>query len=441
MKLRGPIEWIMRTLCVAWLACAIIGVSANGEQIGTGINPALTYYRAFLLAPDLAPVDRDFLYAHEIAGEILPDKFGELMGRYDAQFSLARRATRSTTACDWGLEQSAGPSTLMPHLARAKAVAQTARARAMWALQKGRPTDASDDLVAAFVLGRNVSRDGTAISALVQMAIEAIICNAVAENFWQFTPDALQRLVAGFEAAPARGTVSAAIPTEKTFFRDWAVRKIRELQQQYASNDARVMDGIHELMVPKNPETASLENDLWGRLIKASGGTSDGVLRLLDERERDYQKLAVVLGLPYAEYEKQAKDLSAEFEASSNPFLSAGGPSFLKARTREFRILATVNMVRAAIEYKLHGESALRNVNDPCGNGPFSFQRFIFEGVDRGFELRSALSLDAADSGVLIFVETKGPPFRVSGAQVGKPLSKESAEDVLRRRYGLDRPK
>ena len=46
---------------------------------------------------------------------------------------------------------------------------------------------AREDLVAAFVLGRNVARDGTLISTLVQLAMEAIDCWTVAELFGQFS--------------------------------------------------------------------------------------------------------------------------------------------------------------------------------------------------------------------------------------------------------------
>ena len=47
-------------------------------------------------------------------------------------------------------------------------------------------------------------------------------------------------------------------------------------------------------------------------------------------------------------------------------------------------------MIQAAAEYKLHDESGLQRVQDPCSQGPFAFERFIFEGVDRGFVLKSA---------------------------------------------------
>jgi len=424
-----------KSLCLS-LLIATTATCLSSEQSQKDINPALLYYQAFLVTPDLEQADRDFIEANELPGQKLPDRFGELVAKYDNQSRLVRKAARTTVTCDWGIDRSAGPSTLVPHLARAKAVTQTARLRARWDLQQGRPADACEDLVAALRLGRNLSRDGTVISVLVQIAIEAIVCSAVAENFGQFPPETLQRLVKGFDSGPARGTVAASIASERSLFADWAVRKIQDLQRQNPGNDARVMEGIHQFLVIENPE--STETNRWERWTKAAGGTSDGVLKLFRERELVYQKLSVLLGLPYAQYETQAKAFIAEFQDSPNPLVSESVLSLARARTREFRILATLSMVRAAVEYKLHGEPGLQNVSDPCGNGPFSFQRFAFEGVDRGFELKSAYEL-GGDRGVLIFVEKAGPPFRISGPQAGKAFSKESQEEAFRRRYGLDR--
>src|SRR5207302_10547105 len=175
------------------------------------------------------------------------ERFGDLMAKYDNEFRLVRQAAHAGVPCDWGIDMSSGPQTLLPQLARGKAVVQAARLRAMWALQQGRPADACDDLVAAFTLGRNGSRDGTLISLLVQIAMEAIVCSSVAENFYQFPPDTLQRLIDGFEAAPARGAVAASVPVEKEFFHNWTLRKRLELQQKYQGNDAKVMAGLQDL--------------------------------------------------------------------------------------------------------------------------------------------------------------------------------------------------
>jgi hypothetical protein len=58
---------------------------------------------------------------------------------------------------------------------------------------------------------------------------------------------------------------------------------------------------------------------------------------------------------------------------------------------------------------------------DPCGTGPFAFQRFVFEGVDRGFELKSAYAGRSYPT-ALIFVQKDGPPFYVQGPNIGKAI-------------------
>jgi hypothetical protein len=403
-------------------AAAVAGV----ESSRTDINPAMQYYQAFQVTPDLSPADRDYLFAKDWRGQKLPERFGELVARYDPQFKLVRQAARSTVPCDWGIDMSPGPATLLPHLARNKAIAQAARLRALWDLQQGRPADAREDLLAAFALGRNCSRDGTLISALVQIAVENIVCSTVAENFHRFTPETLKQLADGFDAAPARGTMAACIPTEKACFLDWFIRKIQELQRENPGNDGRVMAGIRELMSGvEGPQEAQPNpgrpSNHWEQVTRASGGTSEGVLQLLRDMESLYARLAGILALPESEYESQAKPFSSEIENSANPFVTMSFPALERARQKEFSALVTLAMVRAAVEYRLRGEDGLRSVTDPCGKGPFALERFAFEGVDRGFELKSAYRGRGFHE-VLIFVEKDGPPFQVAGKNAGQAL-------------------
>ena len=120
-----------------------------------------------------------------------------------------------------------------------------------------------------------------------------------------------------------------------------------------------------------------------------------------------------------SDLEIRMKEFSAEMLKSNNPLLVAGLSAYENCRPRELRILVRLAMFRAAVEYRLHGESGLRSVNDPCGQGPFAFRRFVFEGVDRGFELRSTYHSDGYPE-VLIFVEKEGPAFRVDGPKAGQ---------------------
>src|SRR5947207_11861492 len=175
----------MKSTCGLFLILIAGAVGTSGGPLRTDINPAQNYYQAFIVAPDLSEADHDYLFTNEWRGQKLPERFGELVARYDNEFKLVRQAAQATVPCDWGIDMSPGPATLLPQLARCKAVAQAARLRAMWDLQNGRQEDARDELLAAFALARNSSRDGTLIAALVQIAMENILCAAVAENYYQ----------------------------------------------------------------------------------------------------------------------------------------------------------------------------------------------------------------------------------------------------------------
>jgi hypothetical protein len=131
------------------------------------------------------------------------------------------------------------------------------------------------------------------------------------------------------------------------------------------------------------------------------------------------------MALPQPEYETQAQQFSADIHKSQNPFFTgvALGWEKYQIRAREFGVQAQQAMVHAAVEYKLHGEAGLKSVMDPFGNGPFAFRRFVFKGVDRGFELKSAYA--GADAPfVMIFVEKEGPAFQITGPDAGKAIDK-----------------
>jgi hypothetical protein len=419
----------MKTLSLI-LAFLAVGVGMShavaDQQFRTDINPALQYYQALLVAPDLSQQDRDYLFSQNWRGKMLPDRFGQLLNRYDNQFRLVHQARWATIRCDWGIDMSPGPATLLPHLSRVRGIAQTARLRTMWSLQNGRESDAIEDLLAAFALARSAARDGTLISALVQVAGENAVCTTVAENFYNLSPVALKALREGMDSAPPRGTVSECIPLEKVFFLDWFLGRIADLQRQSPDNDAKVMAGVHEIFtalidVPGEGQTAQDRPDRWKQVLRASDGTSAGVVKLLQDEEPLYARAGRILSLPRAEFESQVKQFVVEIEQSRNPFVSLTFPAIAKCRPKEFAILAELAMVRAAVAYKTNGEAGLRDVRDPFSDGPFQFQRFVFEGVDRGFKLQSAYDGRGFPE-ALIFVEKPGVLFQVNGPDAGQHL-------------------
>ncbi len=410
--------------CLALLILTGTMLVSRAEPYRTDINPALAYYRAFLMQPEsMSQADWDYLASKNGKEQKLPERFGPIAASYDYQFELVRQAGHATVPCVWGTDLCLSPNVALPHLARAKAVARAAQVRVVWDLQHGRQDDARDDLLAAFVLGRNIASHPILIGALVQDAIESINYGTMAEHFGEFSPETLKQLVDGFDAAPARHTMADCMPSEQGLY-DWLLRTLQGLQKAYPNDDAKVMAGFRESGYAGLVEFTG-DTNFWRQITAASGGTGEGLLKLAREMEPLFPRLTGIMALPQPEYEVQLKQLLADTRESRNPFLT----DYLRLweqihfRTKEFASQAQLAMVRAAAEYKLHGEAGLKSVMDPFGNGPFAFQRFVFKGVDRGFELKSAYAGTDAPF-VMIFVEKQGPAFQITGPDAGKAIDK-----------------
>jgi hypothetical protein len=405
------------------MAGVISAAVAREEGYRTDINPALRYYQAFNTAQNAPRESHDELFTNEWRGRPLTAKFGELVSWYDNEFKLLRKAAHTEAPCDWGLDLTEGPELLLPHLAQAKGAANAARLRVMWDLQNGRQTEARDDLLATLALARNITRDGTLISVLVQIAMENILISTIAENFHQFTPETLKQLEDGFAAAPARGTTAQAVKTGESSLYDWLLRKVQEAQKRHPGDEAAAMAEIRATFQSAiGGGDDGKPSDTVEKVLKAAG-SSDGLLKLIAALPPMYDRAAAILSLPRKEYETQIGPFTAEFQSSENPVIGEFFPALTKAHPKEFAALGKLAMLRAAVEYKLHGEAGFNGVSDPTGDGPFVMQRFVFQGVDRGFEIKSSYA-GVGYPEVMIFVEKEGVPFLTWGKRAGEAEGK-----------------
>jgi hypothetical protein len=406
----------MKTLSILSGALLMLAAVVRAD---TNTNPALIYYQAFNLEPRLSDSDQEFLFSNVWRGQTLPARFGELISNYDNEFRLVRLGAHSTAPCDWGNEWEAGPNTLLPQLRPARHVSEVLKLRVLWELQTGRTNDARDDLLASFTLAGNLAvKPYPLISALVQYAMEADICTALAENFGQLSPEVLQQLEAGIDAAPSPASVGNCISTEEAWTADWMIAHIQAEQQQNPASNA--IDSIKYLFDGSTGQDPS--NNIWPAVMTASGGSGNGVIALLQDLIPYYTQLGALDNATWAQYQAQLPQFSNQVQLSTNPFVTDWIPALFAARGREVRAAAIVAMTKAAIEYKLNGAPTLQSVIDPAGNGPFAMQRFIYQGLDRGFELTSAFD-GSSFPWVLIFVESDGPPFTVMGKKAGQPAT------------------
>jgi hypothetical protein len=139
---------------------------------------------------------------------------------------------------------------------------------------------------------------------------------------------------------------------------------------------------------------------------------------LLNELPPLYTEVEALLSLPYLDYEQQAPAFWKKIANSPNPLVKTFISLLEKTRAKEFAAIVRQGMLRAAAAYKRGGVASLSAVNDPLIGGPFEFSRVQFEGVDRGFELRSNAHFRDFDE-AQIFIETPGKRFRLDGRNAG----------------------
>jgi hypothetical protein len=422
----------MKTRILEWFAVfavitSILSIRSTAgpqHEFRTDINPALLYFQAFQIA-QLGEADAKYLF-DEWSGGSWPDQpFDErrltLLKQYDHAFKLLGRARFSQARCDWGYDLTDGPEAILPGLAPAKRLAQATRLRTMVALDEHRFDDLRADYAGALTLARNLSRDHILISCLVQIAMENILTSVLMENFYRFSPDQLEQLVAVFENAPKRGTIAETIGiTEREAFFGYILRKVSALASEANGNEEVFWSRFEgfwnpiatEVEPPSGPDPSADE------IKQAARGSSTEVLRLLNEMPALYEETARVMELPYARFMQDSTALFTRIEDSPNPFVRQFFTVFKNIRGKEFSAMVRQEMVRAAAAYERGGKQALEAVMDPLIGGSFEYSRVQFEGVDRGFRLRSKAKFRDFDE-VMIFLEKPGKHFRLDGKNAG----------------------
>ena len=417
-----------RIICATGIASIVVmaGVLTSPAEedlnFRTNINPALLYFQAYQNMPQLSDADSKYLFDNPMGGwpNQIDEHGRELLKQYDNSFKGLRRARFSKVPCDWGYDLSDGPEALLPGLAPAKRLSQTARLRALVALDANNFPAALEDLHSAFVLGRNLSRDQILISALVQFAIENILSSVALENYYRLTAQELEAISTAFASAPARGTIADTILTEDKAFYRCILRKVESMIADSKGDTESFWKDFEAFW---NPLATDLESNKGpepsGKEVReAAQGKTDELLRLLNEMPGWYTETERVMRLPYAEYKTQAPELFDRVAECPNPFIRQFFRVFRNVRPKEFAVIVRMEMLRAAAAYKRSGMEALKGIQDPLNGGPFEFSRVNFEGQDRGFQLKSKEQIRDFPE-VAIFVEKPGKQFRLDGKNAG----------------------
>jgi len=372
------------------------------------INPALIYWKEFLIMAG-NPNNDEVEPNHDKPA--IDSEYEKVVQAYDGHFRRLAKARQMTVPCDWGDDNTEGPSLLLPHLAYAKRTSQIARLRVRYYLEKDRPDKAVEELLTAFTLARHVGQELYLINVLVEIAMNGILLDAIAESFHLFPSDALKQLEGGLKRLPKGGSVSSTIRMERDFMAGWMEKEIKDVLESVGGDEVKALPILEE-------KVKMFGGAHWDDLMEKSNGDINGLLKLLRVIYPYYDEAQRLFALPPQESLDAVETFMKKVEKSDNPFGNLFFPALRKSRLKELGNRVRMAMLDAAIAYKLDSKTGLERVTDPFSGDPFKMTRVLYKGKDRGFVLRSKFKDPSMNRQA--FVETPGERFGLWGKTVGK---------------------
>ncbi|MAD80693.1 MAG: hypothetical protein CMJ50_07615 [Planctomycetaceae bacterium] len=343
--------------------CGVFLFAASAKSAEPTENAALAYWQAFALLPT---VDKDLdKLVSEAPTVKLDDRTKELVKKSKASLACMRRAA-SLPACDWGLEFSAGPHMVMPHLSKARQMARYACLHARQQLADGQPDKALKTIRDVFVLARHSGADDMLISILVQYAVEQIVIDTVSQELPNFDAKQLDVLAGYLDALPEGGSMTESLRQEQRVYVEWARRVV-----QNAKSDSEAVRQLRNIVVPAD---------------EAPGGkdvTRKQIAKWLDGTTKDYDEIHAIFDLPNDEFQPRWDTLVKRIRVE-NPYSSAVLPALKNVREVRDRSTATWALFRTAIAVQRDGKERLATIKDPFGGGPFQYKK-----LPAGFRLTS----------------------------------------------------
>lgn len=332
-------------LIVVWRLYPMGAVSESAVQSSAipstapataGSNAADRYRRAFALVQSLQenPAQSAQLGRYE-EGEF--DKDAAAFFKQHKSIIDEVKAGAAAAGCDWGepvMEKR------LPTLNGLRTIANFTLTHAQFAATQKESAVVLDDSLAAMALARHVGADGLLVDKFVELGVELKAIDRLAAGLPLLTNEQLKSLPARLDALPKSATGRQMMDAEFAF----AKRSIRD--QQGGMVATAMADGLEDF-------------------YRNIGAVMD---------EQSPQQFAATVDAEMA-------------KVKLNTFAQVSGKSF--ARVREPLAVLQVKraMLRAAIDIRVNGESALASWRDPFGEGPFGYVK-----TADGFELTSKLT-------------------------------------------------
>ena len=257
-------------------------------------NAALIYWQAFAVMPTLTEGERTAFDAAvkdpqtKVTPELTP-----VVSRFRNALREMHRGTKAAT-CDWGLDYDEGPNLLLPHLQKARELSRAAILRSRLRFSTGDVDGAVDDVLATFILGRHCGRSPVVIGVLVNIAIEKVAIDVLAEHLPMLSLRQLDSVSKALANLPPMASLEECMKTEGESFCDWIERTLDAEDQKLKDPTAgiKLLKALHEVGIGEKPAgnaSATDEEKIREEILKTM--TVADVRTSLKRLRSDYQTL------------------------------------------------------------------------------------------------------------------------------------------------------
>lgn len=257
-------------------------------------NAALIYWQAFAVMPTLTEGERTVFDAAvkdpqtKVTPELTP-----VVSRFRNALREMHRGTKAAS-CDWGLDYNEGPNLLLPHLQKARELSRAAILRSRLRFASGDVDGAVDDVLGTLILGRHCGHSPIVIGVLVNIAIEKVAIDVLAEYLPMLSPRQLDGVTNALANLPPMASLEECMKTEGESFCDWIERTLDAEDQKLKDPTAgiKLLNALHEVGIGEKPAgnaSATDEEKIRAEILKTM--TVADVRTSLKRLRTDYQTL------------------------------------------------------------------------------------------------------------------------------------------------------
>jgi hypothetical protein len=346
------------------------------DKPDSGANAALKYWTAFAFLP--SEKNQEELLEHWDKIPFDAAALG-LIEKSRASRAYLHRAAM-LQRCDWSLNLEDGIRLELPYLGKLRTLSKLTALHARHEFEQGHWQAGAEAVSDLLKMAGHLEMDQMIIPQVVGYAIERTAIAAAAPYLPELKAVFPEAIAPVLDAVPAGPTLAQLVLREKQIAGQWLIKELRQVEQHRQGAWAEVWK---EVFTPR--EAVQDDRDLVN-----AAKTFEEAIKLLETLLPFYDELAKLAALPGKEFDAQYPEFVMKAKAAS-PLADFVLPNIGKFVNAQRRAQTQRALFKAALAVVAGGPDKLKDIPDPFGDGPFTYQA-----LDKGFELKSKL-LDGKD--------------------------------------------